>query len=181
MGDYGNRNRMKQSETKLRLDKIQLWLYNYKSGFIKKGGTMGTKRDFGTKDVIRLAGIPYQTLDRWIKAEEDNLVVVDVRAAEDFAKGHIPSAINLPKEHWHDPQGLNRDKTNVVYCYSQQCHLAANACVQFAASGFHTTSMDDVAAAAHAAGLNGLNGAGGLFHSRLLLRLGGVLLPWRPL
>ena len=29
---------------------------------------MGTKRDFGTKDVIRLAGIPYQTLDRWLKA-----------------------------------------------------------------------------------------------------------------
>ena len=37
-------------------------------------------------------------LDRWIKAGEDNLVVVDVRAAQDFAKGHIPGALNLPRE-----------------------------------------------------------------------------------
>ncbi len=71
-------------------------------------------------------------LDRWIKTGEENLVVVDVRAAEDFAKGHIPGAINLPREQWQNPQGLQRNKTNVVYCYTQQCHLAANACAQFA-------------------------------------------------
>jgi rhodanese-related sulfurtransferase len=71
-------------------------------------------------------------LDRWIKSGEDNLVVVDVRAAQDFAKGHIPGAINLPKDKWDSLQGLNRDKTNVVYCYTQQCHLAANACLHFA-------------------------------------------------
>ena len=53
-------------------------------------------------------------LDRWIRTGEDNLVVVDVRAAEDFAKGHIPGAINVPKEKWNRPQGLARDKTNVV-------------------------------------------------------------------
>jgi len=71
-------------------------------------------------------------LDRWIKTGEDNLVIVDVRAAEDFAKGHIPGAINLPREKWDQPEGLSKDKTNVVYCYTQQCHLAANACVRFA-------------------------------------------------
>ncbi|HWX21751.1 MAG TPA: rhodanese-like domain-containing protein [Candidatus Binatia bacterium] len=81
-------------------------------------------------------------LERWIKAGEDNLVVVDVRAAEDFAKGHIPGAINLPKEKWGRPQGLAKDKTNVVYCYTQQCHLAANACVQFAASGHPVMELE---------------------------------------
>ena len=45
-------------------------------------------------------------LDRWIKAHEDNLVVVDVRAAEDYDKGHIPGAINVPREQWERPQGL---------------------------------------------------------------------------
>ena len=75
-------------------------------------------------------------LDRWIKNSENNLVVVDVRAAEDYAKGHICGAINIPKEQWDNPGGLSRDKTNVVYCYTQQCHLAANACVQFAGKGY---------------------------------------------
>jgi rhodanese-related sulfurtransferase len=81
-------------------------------------------------------------LDRWIKMSEDNLVVVDVRAAEDFAKGHIPGAINVSKDRWDRPQGLARDKTNVVYCYTQQCHLAANACARFAASGFPVMELE---------------------------------------
>ena len=81
-------------------------------------------------------------LDRWIKSGEDNLVVVDVRAAEDYAKGHIPGAINLPKEKWENPQGLSKDKTNVVYCYTQQCHLAANACAQFASRGYPVMELE---------------------------------------
>ena len=81
-------------------------------------------------------------LDRWIKTGQDNLVIVDVRAAEDFAKGHIPGAINVPKEKWDNPQGLNRDKTQVVYCYTQQCHLAANACVRFAGKGYPVMELE---------------------------------------
>ncbi len=34
-------------------------------------------------------------LERWIKARENNLVVVDVREAKDFDKGHIPGAIYI--------------------------------------------------------------------------------------
>ena len=81
-------------------------------------------------------------LERWIKTGENNLVVVDVRAEEDFAKGHIPGAINLPQHKWSSPQGLSKDKTNLVYCYSQQCHLAANACVQFASLGYPVMELE---------------------------------------
>jgi rhodanese-related sulfurtransferase len=81
-------------------------------------------------------------LDRWIKSGENNLVVVDVREAEDYNKGHIPGAINIPREEWSKPQGLGRDKTNVVYCYSQQCHLGANACVQFASNGYPVMELE---------------------------------------
>ncbi len=80
-------------------------------------------------------------LDRMIKAG-DNIIVVDVREAEDFAKGHIPCAINLPKGTWDNPQGLSKDKTNVVYCYTQVCHLAANACVAFASQGFPVMELE---------------------------------------
>lgn len=69
-------------------------------------------------------------LSRMLKA--GNVTVVDVREAEDYEKGHIPSAINLPQGTWENPHGLSREKTNVVYCYTQQCHLAANACAAFA-------------------------------------------------
>jgi rhodanese-related sulfurtransferase len=81
-------------------------------------------------------------LDRWIKSREDNLVVVDVRAAEDFAKGHIPGAVNIPKGQWGNPRGLSTDKTNVIYCYNQPCHLAANACVQFAGKGYPVMELE---------------------------------------
>jgi rhodanese-related sulfurtransferase len=81
-------------------------------------------------------------LGRWIKSDENNLVVVDVRASEDFAKGHIPGAINVPKDKWNQPQGLDRGKTNVVYCYSQECHLAANACARFAAAAYPVMELE---------------------------------------
>ena len=81
-------------------------------------------------------------LARWIKANENNLVIVDVREAEDYEKGHIPGAINLPKEQWENLNELRRDKTNVVYCYTQQCHLAANACARFAAKGYPVMELE---------------------------------------
>lgn len=80
-------------------------------------------------------------LDRMIKSE-DNITVVDVREAEDFAKGHVPGAINLPKGTWDSPSGLKKDRTNVVYCYSQACHLAANACVAFASRGYPVMELE---------------------------------------
>ena len=81
-------------------------------------------------------------LDRWIKARQSNLVVVDVRETEDYDKGHIPGAINVPRERWDSPQGLSKDKTNVVYCYTQQCHLAANACVRLAGQGYPVMELE---------------------------------------
>jgi|SRR5436190_11358936 len=80
-------------------------------------------------------------LERAIK-ENENIVVVDVRAAEDYAKAHLPTAINIPKENWGNPEGLRKDQTNVVYCYTQQCHLAAHACAIFAGKGFPVMEMD---------------------------------------
>jgi rhodanese-related sulfurtransferase len=73
-------------------------------------------------------------LERMMKNNEVN--VVDVRAAEDYAEGHIPGAINLPTDQWQALKGLRRDKLNGLYCYSQACHLAATATVDFAGKGY---------------------------------------------
>jgi rhodanese-related sulfurtransferase len=81
-------------------------------------------------------------LDQLIKSGENSHTVIDVREAEDYAKGHIPGAINLPKGTWENPKGLAKDKINVVYCYTQQCHLAAKACALFAANGFPVMELE---------------------------------------
>lgn len=69
-------------------------------------------------------------------------VVIDVRAEDDYAKGHIPGAVNLPKTKWHTLAGLRKDKINVLYCYSQVCHLAATAALEFAGRGFPVMELE---------------------------------------
>lgn len=79
-------------------------------------------------------------LERMMKQGDVN--VVDVRAAEDYAEGHIPGAVNLPKDQWAGLKGLHKDRVNVLYCYSQVCHLAATAAVEFASKGFPVMELD---------------------------------------
>jgi rhodanese-related sulfurtransferase len=65
-----------------------------------------------------------------------------VREAKDFKKGHVPGAISLPQEQWSTRAGLRRDTMNIIYCYAQNCHLGANAAMQFAAKGYSVMEMD---------------------------------------
>jgi Rhodanese-related sulfurtransferase len=76
-----------------------------------------------------------------IEANED-VNIIDVRAAEDYREGHVPGARNLPQDEWRSLKGLRRDTMNVLYCYSPTCHLAAKAAVQFAREGFPVMEMD---------------------------------------
>src|SRR4029078_12966496 len=74
--------------------------------------------------------------------KDRGLVVIDVREAEDYKKAHIPGALSLPHEQWHTREGLDKNKLNVLYCYSHVCHLAATAAVEFAADGYPVMEMD---------------------------------------
>jgi rhodanese-related sulfurtransferase len=80
-------------------------------------------------------------LERMIRQGE-NIQIVDVRAAEDYVEGHIPGAASLSKDRWHTLEGLRKDKTNVLYCYSQVCHLAATAAVEFAGKGYPVMELE---------------------------------------
>lgn len=79
-------------------------------------------------------------LDR--ERRDDHCVIVDVRDPEDYALGHIPGAINVPQEKWDRPEGLDHDRLNVIYCYSQVCHLAAKAAVRFATLGYPVQELE---------------------------------------
>src|SRR5664280_208594 len=74
--------------------------------------------------------------------KQADIVVVDVREAEDYCKGHVPGAVNLPHAKWASLDGLRKDALNILYCYTQQCHLAANAAVEFAGKGYSVMEMD---------------------------------------
>lgn len=54
--------------------------------------------------------------------------LIDVRYAEDYALGHIPEAISIPKPDLEAKLStLSKNDVHVLYCYNQQCQLAAGA------------------------------------------------------
>ena len=73
---------------------------------------------------------------------KDDIVIVDVRFPADYRKGHVPGAVNLPKNRWQDPRGLSKDTLNVLYCYDETCHMAAEAAVQLLALGYPVAEME---------------------------------------
>ena len=80
-------------------------------------------------------------LDGQIKRKEP-ITIVDVRLPSAYKAGHIPGAINLPQGKWHTLAGLTKDRTAVIYCYSQTCKLAAAAAVEFASAGIPVVEME---------------------------------------
>ena len=79
-------------------------------------------------------------LERELKGGD--VVIVDVRASEDYEKSHIPGAVSLPEDRWERPEGLDRQRVNVLYCYSQVCHLAARAAVELSTQGYPVRELE---------------------------------------
>jgi rhodanese-related sulfurtransferase len=73
-----------------------------------------------------------------VDGEVKNVTIVDVRDAEDYAKGHIPGAINITniKSDTKDFPGLRKDGFNYLYGYSAVCKLPQIAAQKFASLGY---------------------------------------------
>jgi rhodanese-related sulfurtransferase len=71
-----------------------------------------------------------------------DIVIVDLRLPSDFRAAHVPGAINLPKGTWATAQGLEKEKLNILYCYSQTCHMAAEAAQELLAKGYAVQEME---------------------------------------
>ncbi len=81
-------------------------------------------------------------LDYLVQQSAPDTVVVDVRLPSDYAKGHVPGAVNLPKGRWNTAKGLRKDATHYLYCYSQTCHLAAEAAVELIRAGYKVVEVE---------------------------------------
>jgi len=73
---------------------------------------------------------------------KEDIVIVDVRFPTDYAAGHVPGAVNLPKGKWTQPRGLRKDALHYVYCYDQTCHLAAEAAVELTRQGYKVVEVE---------------------------------------
>jgi len=83
-------------------------------------------REFVTSYIADLANgnkvYPMDTFVERMRAGED-LFVVDIRRAEDYAAGHVKGAVNIPWNTpalWEDMAYLPQDKPVYLYCYSGQ-------------------------------------------------------------
>lgn len=81
-------------------------------------------------------------LDLLVQQHRDDVVVIDVRYPSDYANGHVPGAINLPKGKWHNTRQLRGDATHYLYCYTQTCHLAAEAAVELIRQGYKVVEVE---------------------------------------
>ncbi|HUR41911.1 MAG TPA: rhodanese-like domain-containing protein [Verrucomicrobiae bacterium] len=81
-------------------------------------------------------------LEYLVQQQPADSIVVDVRFPKDYAAGHVPGAINLPKGKWQNPKGLRKDATHYVYCYDQTCHMAVDAAVELTRQGYKVVEVE---------------------------------------
>lgn len=74
-------------------------------------------------------------LHEMMKAKKIKLI--DVRHGEDYAIGHIPEAVSIPKPELEAKlHTLSKNDVHVLYCYNQQCQLAAGAALFMAKNDY---------------------------------------------
>ncbi len=82
-------------------------------------------------------------LKRMLDSESDKIQVIDVRSSDDYIHGHIPEAISIPASNLEfSTDKLSKDKINIVYCYDQQCHLAAKCARMLAEEGYPVMELE---------------------------------------
>src|SRR5580692_4190732 len=71
-----------------------------------------------------------------------DVVVVDLREMEDHERGHLPGAINVSSNQWHDSELLCNDALNVLYARSAVCKLTSRAAQMLAQRGFEVAELE---------------------------------------
>ena len=100
-----------------------------------------------------LEPVTREELLRRLKRGED-VVVLDVRPAEEFAAGHLPPAISIPlAELRRRLRELPRDREVVAYCRGPYCAFAHKAVRILQQAGFHARRLEDGLPEWKAAGL----------------------------
>jgi|GEM_PF-328025 len=135
-GSQDNVSKSKTSSTTVKQGRR--YEYGASSRKITFNDPLKAKEYFALKDKYIMGP---QELHFLLQEQPDLIHIVDVRQMEDYAKGHLPGAINLPQEQWKIGSGLKKDKINVIYCYNLECPLAAKAATEFATKGYSVMEL----------------------------------------
>ncbi|MDD4112373.1 MAG: rhodanese-like domain-containing protein [Herbinix sp.] len=69
-----------------------------------------------------------------------NVLIIDLRDKEDYVKGHIPSAVNIPYDNLErERQRLNKNYLLILYC--DRGHISLMAARDLMKYGYHIKSM----------------------------------------
>jgi rhodanese-related sulfurtransferase/biotin operon repressor len=78
------------------------------------------------------------------RLKDDIVTVLDVRPADEFAAGHLPTAINIPlRELPRRLRNLPADREVVAYCRGPYCVLAFEAIALLRKRGFRAKRLED--------------------------------------
>jgi len=78
------------------------------------------------------------------RAQQGDVLVLDVRPAEEYAAGHIPGAVSIPLGELEQRlERLPREAEIVAYCRGPFCLLASEAVELLRASGFRARRLED--------------------------------------
>ncbi len=85
------------------------------------------------------------TLDAFLqKSRSEEVVLLDVRPADEFAAGHIPGAISMPVAELPSRLAeLPRDSSIVAYCRGPLCVMAADAVKILRENAFQAQRMEE--------------------------------------
>jgi rhodanese-related sulfurtransferase len=93
------------------------------------------------------AGTELTALDRETlleRVKQGEVVVVDVRPANEYRAAHIPQALSIPLQELSERLAeLPRGKTIVAYCRGPYCVLAAEAVQLLSGQGFQAYRLED--------------------------------------
>jgi rhodanese-related sulfurtransferase len=80
-----------------------------------------------------------------ITGEISEIVVIDARTPETYARGHVPGAINMPHRTIDSTTtaSIPRDKVLVTYCDGVFCNASTKAAAKLTALGFKVKEMLD--------------------------------------
>jgi rhodanese-related sulfurtransferase/DNA-binding transcriptional ArsR family regulator len=86
---------------------------------------------------------PVRREDLVARAERGNVVILDVRPAEEFAAGHIPGALSVPLGELDAALARLPRRTEIVaYCRGPYCVLAPQAVERLRAQGYQARRLD---------------------------------------
>lgn len=74
----------------------------------------------------------------------EEMYVIDVRPPQEFAAGHFPGAVNIPRDQVEARQAeIPRDCEVVMYCRGQMCRMAREAAATLRGYGIDAKAMDE--------------------------------------